>query len=93
MKTIIPGLVTCALWSSIVCASPVDDAINKDARLEADIARDARSHPEATLPLLELEAGDRVADIFAGGGYYSELIATVVGQDGECGLASNICHS
>ena len=44
------------------------------------------------LALLALEPGDRVADIFAGGGYYSELIATVVGDDGEVLLLNNAAY-
>ncbi len=81
-----------ALTSSLATATSVEEAMNKPGRLEADIARDGRSHPEATLPLLKLQAGDRVADIFAGGGYYSELIATVVGDDGEVLLLNNAAY-
>jgi predicted methyltransferase len=93
MKSIIPSLVICALLSPLAIASPVDDAINKEGRLEADITRDARSHPEVTLSLLGLEDGDRVADIFAGGGYYSELIANVVGSDGEVLMVNNAAYN
>ena len=63
--------------------SDVLQAMAKPGRLLADINRDNRSRPEAIIPLLNLELGDSVVDIFAGGGYYSELLASVVGDQGE----------
>ncbi len=57
--------------------------------MESDVKRDDRSHPEVVLPLLNLEPGDRVADIWAGGGYYCELIASIVGEEGEVLLVNN----
>ena len=64
-------------------------AMAKEGRLVQDLSRDARSKPEKVIPLLRLESGDRVADIFGGGGYYSELLASVVGDDGEVILHNN----
>ncbi len=81
------------LYAPGVSADPVSDAIDKPGRLASDLVRDARSHPEAILPLLQLQPGDRVADIWAGGGYYSELIASIVGQSGEVLLVNNIAYS
>jgi predicted methyltransferase len=85
-------LLASPLASLVAMAASVEEAMNKPGRLEADITRDGRSHPEATLALLDLQPGDRVADIFAGGGYYSELIATVVGDDGEVLLLNNAAY-
>ncbi len=70
-------------------AGSVADAINKPGRLAADIQRDARSRPDAVIPLLALQEGDRVADVFGGSGYYSELLAGVVGDSGEVILQNN----
>ena len=64
-------------------------AMTKEGRLAQDLSRDARSKPEKVIPLLRLESGDRVADIFGGSGYYSELLASVVGDDGEVILHNN----
>jgi predicted methyltransferase len=77
----------------VLAADPVTDAISKPGRLDADVARDAGSHPEAVLPLLQLQPGDRVADIWAGGGYYSELIASIVGESGEVLLINNLAYN
>ena len=95
MKLLCSTLLTlcCFLGSSWSSADPVGDAIDKPGRLASDIARDARSRPEVILPLLQLQPGDRVADIWAGGGYYSELIASIVGESGEVLLVNNLAYS
>ena len=64
-------------------------AMGKEGRLAQDLSRDSRSRPEKVIPLLRLESGDRVADIFGGGGYYSELLASIVGHQGEVILHNN----
>jgi predicted methyltransferase len=67
----------------------IEAALSMPGRLPADLERDKRSRPEAILPLLNLDPGDRVVDIFGSGGYYSELIAAVVGEHGEVLLHNN----
>ena len=78
-----------ALLAVAVQAGTIEEATNKPGRLPADVERDARSKPGEVMPLLELEPGDRVADIFGGSGYYSELLASIVGPDGEVILQNN----
>ena len=80
-------LLGCAAMAAF--GTTVEEAINKPGRLAGDLERDVRSRPELVIPLLQLEPGDRVADIWAGGGYYSELLASVVGSDGEVLLINN----
>jgi predicted methyltransferase len=92
MKTLLIPLLVGCLTAPLAPAASVEDAIGKPGRLESDVIRDARSRPDVTLALLALEPGDRVADIWAGGGYYSELIATVVGDDGEVLLVNNAAY-
>ncbi len=84
------ALIAClALLALPVFAGSVEDAINKPGRLSSDLERDKRSLPQEVLPLLALEPGDRVADIFGGSGYYSELLASIVGPNGEVLLQNN----
>ena len=87
-------LVVFALQSPQIFSAAIDEAevlnaMLKEGRLENDIERDQRSKPQAVIPLLDLETGDRVVDIFAGGGYYTELLAAVVGAEGEAILHNN----
>lgn len=85
---------SCTLLSSALQAASIDEpavltAMSKPDRLADDIERDSRSKPQAVIPLLNLETGDRVVDIFGSGGYYSELLASVVGESGEAVLHNN----
>lgn len=80
--------------SSFIAAAEIDgeavrSAMSKEGRLADDITRDGRSIPDAVIPLLHIEQGSKVVDIFGSGGYYSELLAGVVGEDGEVWLHNN----
>ena len=82
------------IFPSFALSTDIDErtvilAMNKEGRLTQDVSRDSRSRPEKVIPLLRLESGDRVADIFGGGGYYSELLAAVIGHNGEVLLHNN----
>ncbi|MDG2140416.1 MAG: hypothetical protein P8K27_02860 [Gammaproteobacteria bacterium] len=89
LVTLIQLTVSCTSFAESVDENIVILAMGKEERLEEDIARDQRSRPEAIIPLLNLQTGDRVIDIFAGGGYYTELLASVLGEDGEAILHNN----
>lgn len=89
LVTLIQLTVSCTSFAELVDKNIVILAMGKEERLEEDIARDQRSRPEAIIPLLNLQTGDRVIDIFAGGGYYTELLASVLGEDGEAILHNN----
>jgi len=57
-------------------------AVTAPGRDEADVALDESRKPAELLAFMGLETGDDVLDIFAGGGYYSEILARAVGPDG-----------
>lgn len=92
-------LITCSILLITACSQapktdkpPIDNialAMAAPDRSEADIIRDARSRPDVTLAMLDIGPGDVVFDVFGGGGYYSELIARVVGEDGKVYLHNN----
>ena len=69
--------------------SDVAVAMNAKDRTKADTERDARSRPDVTLKMLGVKTGDHVFDVFAGGGYYSELLARIVGVEGKVYLHNN----
>ncbi|NOX51577.1 MAG: class I SAM-dependent methyltransferase [Gammaproteobacteria bacterium] len=52
------------------------------SRPAADVQRDAGRKPFAVLAFLGVEPGMRVLDLVASGGYYSEVLAQVVGDEG-----------
>jgi len=88
------ALVAALLSSTFVVAAEIDaaavrTAMSKEGRLPDDLARDSRSVPDAVIPLLHIEPGATVVDIFGSGGYYSELLAGVVGENGEVWLHNN----
>ena len=53
-----------------------------EGRTEADRLKDERRKPTRLLPFLELQPGQRVADLGAGDGYTTELIARGIGPEG-----------
>lgn len=62
--------------------NPASAAVAATDRAEADRALDAGRHPAAMLAFFEIAEGQRVAELGAGGGYTSELLARVVGPTG-----------
>ena len=58
-------------------------AVSAAGREEADIKLDENRSPAELLAFMGLETGDAVLDIFAGGGYYSEIMGRAVGPNGS----------
>ena len=77
------GLILFGLMTSGPVFSAPFDAVNNPARSLADRERDKDSNPNAVLNFIELKPGMKVLDLFAGGGYYSEMLSYAVGPDGQ----------
>ena len=58
-------------------------ALANPARPDADRERDAGRRPAEVLEFFGITPGMAVLDIFSGGGYYTEIIAAVVGNNGR----------
>lgn len=67
-------------------------AIAAPDRPAADLERDPNSRPDAVLALADIGPGDVVADLFAGAGYYSELLAHIVGPGGRVYVHENAAY-
>ena len=67
-------------------------AVTDPARSAKDRERDARDRPAEVMALAGFAPGMKIADIFAGGGYYSELIGDVVGPGGSVLLLNNTAY-
>jgi len=68
-------------------------AVDNAGRSEGDIARDAGRKPEQVMGFFGIEPGMQVLDMFAGGGYYTELLAYVVGPHGSVISHSNEAYA
>jgi predicted methyltransferase len=60
----------------------IKDAVTAPDRSEADKKLDAGRQPEQMLAFFGIQSGMKVADLFAAGGYTSELLARAVGPSG-----------
>ena len=58
------------------------DEVEEVPSRTAEVARDAGSKPQQVMDFVGIDRGDRVADIFAGGGYYTYLLSERVGSTG-----------
>jgi predicted methyltransferase len=82
-----------ALGSAQISARAADPGAGSDAaiaaaivdtgRPEADRARDAARLPAATLAFAGVKPGDSVGELLPGGGYYTRLLARLVGPNGH----------
>ena len=96
---VVSWLLTACLLAASGCAGvaekpadPIAAAIANPARSDADRERDLRDHPQEVLSFAGFHAGMTIADIFGGGGYYSELIAGIVGSTGQVRLINNAAY-
>jgi predicted methyltransferase len=80
------------LAASAKAADVYDAALTQPARPAADKQRDALDHPAELLRLAGIAPGMHVADVLAGGGYYSELLSHLVGPSGKVLLINNAAY-
>jgi predicted methyltransferase len=69
--------------------SEMRSALASPARSAADRERDARDKPQQVLELAGFKKGMVIADVFGGGGYYSEILSRLVGPKGKVLLLNN----
>jgi len=77
LSMFLPGIVQATQ------TDPLAEAVNNPARSDADRQRDERSKPGQMMAFMGASPGMIVLDVFSGGGYYSELLSYVVGEDGQ----------
>ncbi len=69
------------------------DAVAQPRRTDADRARDAGRKPADVLEFFGIAPGMDVLDMFSGGGYYTEMLANIVGPDGSVIAHSNQAYA
>ena len=95
MKKILKSVLSSILLSvslALVTAQAqvsVDEALASPTRPEEDRARDAGRMPGQVLEFFGIGAGSRVADLLAGGGYYTRILVPVVGPEGAVYAGNN----
>ena len=77
-----PGGAAAPVPTAAPVPKAVADAVAAPDRSDADRALDGGRHPAETLAFFAIAPGAKVADLGAGGGYTSELLARVVGPTG-----------
>jgi len=71
-------------------AGDLDKALAAASRPDADKKLDERRHPGDVLRFLGVKPGMAVFDVFAGGGYYTEILSSLVGPEGYVVHYSNV---
>ncbi len=79
--------------TSVQPSAAIAAAIAEPRRPADDVARDAARNPQAVLEFSGIAPGMHVLDMFAGGGYYTELAAYVVGGEGKVVAYNNTGYS
>jgi predicted methyltransferase len=75
---------------SFLIAVPVTaETVVLPERLAADVTRDVTSKPTEIMEFVGVTKGDHVLDFLGGGGYYSQLLKGVVGDEGAVVLQNN----
>jgi predicted methyltransferase len=64
-------------------SAAVAAAVSNPQRPAVDLESDAGRKPDQVLSFFEIKPGMTVLDLFSGGGYYTEMLNTLVGDDGK----------
>ena len=67
-------------------------ALSAPGRLAADLEQDAQRKPAEVLEFFGVQPGMAVLDVFSGAGYFTELLATVVGPTGRVVAHNNSAY-
>ncbi len=73
----------------VVLADTIQEALENPARSATDKEMDARRKPLEVLAFFGIKPGMKVLDVFAGGGFYSEILSYLVGEEGGVTLYNN----
>lgn len=79
----VPSTFAGAAEAGGAVAAAITAAIESPDRPKADKEQDARRHPQQVLEFAGVAPGMYVVDAFSAGGYYTELLARVVGAKGQ----------
>ena len=87
--SLLAGLLLAAPLAAQTIPDHISAAVAAPERSAKDRERDARDKPAELLAFAGLKPGMKVADVFGGGGYWSEIIVRAVGPEGSVTLVNN----
>jgi len=70
----------------------VTTAVSNPQRPGEDIAKDTSRKPARVLSFFNIKPGMTVLDLFSGGGYYTEMLNSLVGEDGKVIAHTNVAY-
>ena len=70
----------------------ISAAVASSERPDTDRERDAKRKPESVLAFFDIRPGMTVLEMFAGGGYYTEILSGTVGADGNVYAQNNLAY-
>jgi len=73
----------CPQGGGVETNEAIANAIANPQRPAQDVARDTGRKPDKVLSFFEIKPGMTVFEMFAGGGYYTELLDSLVGEEGK----------
>ena len=92
MRLFVPLLASLLLAAPLQAAEIPDNiakSIAAPERSAKDRERDARDKPAELLAFAGVKTGMKAADVFGGGGYWSEILSRAVGPTGSVTLVNN----
>jgi predicted methyltransferase len=92
-QMLLAGLLMSAGVPTFAADAVIDAAVANPERTQADRDRDVREKPAEVLAFAGVKPGMTVADLFSGGGYYTELLAGVVGPTGKVYAVNNVPYA
>jgi predicted methyltransferase len=90
LRTLAAGILVFA--AGLCHADPLREALDSPDRPDADRERDVTSQPAAVLRFFGIPEGGVAVDLFAGGGYYSEILARAMGPESRVYLHNNAAY-
>lgn len=91
-KLVLAGLLIAFVGVQSLVSASTDvytAAVENSARSAKDKEVDSRRKPAQVLEFFQIKPGMDVLDVFAGGGYYSEILSNLVGPKGSVALYNN----
>ena len=73
----------CVQGGNVEISEAVAAAVANPLRPTEDLAKDEKRKPDQVLSFFNIRPGMTVLDLFSGGGYYTEILNSVVGEKGK----------